>query len=312
MRTDIHRPSAINPDEYEYVAQECLKVEGLGDCEILLEMRRRIQEHMARTGGHYATHQHGGNCMVCGNVLATYTILFWHRPTNTYVRMGSECADKCAMGGNFNTSAFRAAVHDALQAKAGKKKAQAMLAKLGLEECWKIWENPPQGKPIGQHYAGCDPSGYYALPYEESTIIDIVGKLVKFGSISDAQINFLRKLLTQISTRAEREAKRKAEHDKAADCPTGRLEIRGEVLTIKVQENQFGYVTKMLVRADSGYKVWGTRPSGLNVERGAIVAFTATVEPSPDDPKFGFFSRPTKAREITTLSMALVPYKEIA
>jgi hypothetical protein len=56
---------------------------------------------------------------------------------------------------------------------------------------------------------------------------------------------------------------------------------------------------KMLVVTDTGWKVWGTMPAALDVDRGARVRFTATVKPSDDDPHFGFFSRPTKAQVLT-------------
>lgn len=78
----------------------------------------------------------------------------------------------------------------------------------------------------------------------------------------------------------------------------GRHEIQGAVLTVKVQESQFGSSLKMLVEVD-GYKVWGTVPADLyGVDRGDRVAFTATVEASDDDPSFGFFKRPSKARRL--------------
>jgi hypothetical protein len=43
--------------------------------------------------------------------------------------------------------------------------------------------------------------------------------------------------------------------------------------------------------------VWGTVPASIdNVQRGALVEFTATVQVSDNDPKFGFFKRPSKAK----------------
>src|SRR5215469_17049189 len=102
-RTDIHRPSAIVPDDYEFVAFEHIKIESFGECEYVLQQRRLIQQHMERTGATYSAHEHGGNCMICGNVMATYTILFYHAKTNSYVRAGQDCAQKLEMSyGDFN------------------------------------------------------------------------------------------------------------------------------------------------------------------------------------------------------------------
>ncbi len=93
---------------------------------------------------------------------------------------------------------------------------------------------------------------------------------------------------------AGRQAIQQAEEQaSAADCPSGRMLVIGRVLTIRVDETQYGTVTKMLVKHDSGFKVWGTRPSGLNCDRGDIVSFKATVQQSDKDPKFGFYARPT-------------------
>lgn len=285
VRTDVHSPKSIIPDDYEYVGQECIKVEGLGDCYLLQEMRERIREHMARTGGTYSHHDHGGNCMVCGSVNAIYTVLFHHRPSNVYVRMGSDCADKCAMGGDWANSEFRAAVQNALLAQAGKKKAQAVLVAEGLERCWSFYTSTVS-------FAG----------YEEGTINDIVHKLVQYGSVSDAQIRYLHVLLNKIDKRVERKAADEAAKAAAANCPIGRLTVTGTVLGLKGQDTEFGFVMKMLVQHDTGYKVWGTKPSKIEVNKGDRVEFTATVQPSNDDPKFGFFSRPTAARVVTPIA----------
>ena len=284
-RTDIHRPSAIIPTEYEWVAYELVPIGRFGgdilaDCAFLQDERARIARHMARTGGKYSTHEHGGNCMVCGSVNAIYTVLFYHALTNTYVRMGQDCAQKCEMacGGNFD--AFKTAALNALELHAGKRKAQAILTDAGLPAAWAIYIT---------NYTG-------SIPYEESTVMDIVGKLVRYGSVSEKALNYIRILLSKIANRAETEARRKAEVDAAAPLPgSGRMVVEGTVLTVKVQTSAFGDVTKMLVKADAGWKVWGTRPSKTNVERGDRIRFTATVTASNDDPKFGFFCRPSGA-----------------
>ena len=48
----------------------------------------------------------------------------------------------------------------------------------------------------------------------------------------------------------------------------------------------------MLVRAVEGFKVWCTVPRGIAADKGDAVAITVTLEPSVDDPKFGFGKRP--------------------
>lgn len=190
VRTDIHRPGAINPSEYEWVAFEYIPGVGtgpvdLGACAFLQSERQKIRDHMARTGGNYSTHEHGGNCMVCG-AWAIYTVLFYHRPTNVYVRTGQDCAQKMEM--SYSASGydlFKKNIHNVLEARAGKKKAEAILANAGLSRCWEIWEFTTfNGKNM-----------------EETTIQDVVAKLVKYGSISEKQTNLLRVLLNRIDHR---------------------------------------------------------------------------------------------------------------
>jgi len=272
-RTDVHRPSVIIPEDYEFVAFECLRVDNLGDALVLKAEREKIAFHMQQTGGRYSGHEHGGNCMVCGNVFATYTILFYHAKTNTYVRMGQDCAQKVEMSyGDFNR--FTASVRDAIEAKAGKRKAEALLNEQGIPQAWLL-------------YTAENRQGFQ---WEEVTISDIVGKLVRYGSISEKQVSFVRSLLGKIENRAAIEAQRKAEYEAAADCPMGRVTIKGTVLVLKVVDSIYGESTKVLIRAQEGYKVWGSRFD--NVTKGDAVHFTATVEPSKNDTKFGFFKRP--------------------
>lgn len=134
---------------------------------------------------------------------------------------------------------------------------------------------------------------------EELTIRDIVGKLVKYGSISDKARNYLKTMLAKIATRPEREAAQLAQKEAAAPCPTGRVQITGLVLTVKVPEwanSAFPPSVKILVQDDRGFKVWGS--CFANVQRGQRVKFIATVTPSQDDPKFGFYKRPAKGEII--------------
>jgi hypothetical protein len=52
-------------------------------------------------------------------------------------------------------------------------------------------------------------------------------------------------------------------------------------------------VTKMTVKADEGFIVSVTMPSGMTAQHGDKVAFKATLTPSDNDPKFAFGKRPT-------------------
>ena len=93
-----------------------------------------------------------------------------------------------------------------------------------------------------------------------------------------------------------REAEQAAIYATAESCPTGKVKISGIVLTTKWQESMYGSTLKMLVQDDRGFKVWGSVPSNLYDAKGRSVSFSAAIQPSEDDDKFGFFKRPTKAK----------------
>jgi hypothetical protein len=113
-------------------------------------------------------------------------------------------------------------------------------------------------------------------------IIELRSKLNEYGVLSDKQVTALESALAREAVKAA-----------ALDCPTGRVLVDGEILTVRDQESKFGFVTKMLVMAKDGYKVWMTAPKALrDPSKGMHVAVTVTVERSGDDSKFGFGSRP--------------------
>ncbi len=280
-RTDIHRPSAIIPDDYTFVG--FLPHVDVGNWEFVAIERKRINAHMERTGGQWE-HPSAGSCAICGNVQAMSHVIFHHVPTNAYLRVGEICADKLefSQGAEFNE--FRTHLKAAIDHKAGKAKAKALLAEWKMEAAWSVYELPNEKR------------GNYA----EETIIDIVGNLIRYGSLSDKQQAFINKLLAQIDNRAVIAAQRKAETAAASPAPVTdeRIRIEGEILTVKVMETDFGLTTKLLIKTPTGWKAWGTCPSALNddeLAKGQHVGFMARFQRSNDDPKFGFFSRPTKA-----------------
>jgi len=285
-RNDIHRPSAIIPDDYEYVCQRSVKIEGIGDCMFMVEQNRIREEHFARTGGTMSNHDHGGSCHICGSVNAIYLVIFYHAKTNTYIVTGQDCAEKLGMGvSEGEMSLFRRRCVEAHEAVAGKRKAKATLEQSGLSRCY----------------------DYYIAEYESiknnpairdiQIIRDIVGKLVQYGSISEKQSAFLGRLLQQIDNAPAIAAQKAQERELAKDCPQGKHLIAGKILSFKQVESMYGITLKMLVQSVDGYKVWGTCPASLSgAERGDSVQLMANITPSNDDKKFGFYSRPSRAK----------------
>lgn len=279
--TDIHRPSVINPEDYDFIGFQYLGPDFPAD-------RALIQAHMERTGGTTSDHYHGGSCHICG-AHAIYTAVFHHMPSNSYIRTGLDCADKL---GNFDTEGFRKKVKTVLEQKAGKRKAEAYLTQHGLDKAWEI-------------YMANDRKVYGHHPRQVSmveTICDLVFRLVQNGNMTEKQERFLRSLLTQLSDFERKERERLARYDQASPLPkfNARTEIVGKVASVKFEDYGMIPAWKVLVEHKDGWKVWGTLPSVLvgKVGRGDTIRFLATIKPSERDPKFGFFSRPSKAEKV--------------
>ena len=282
MRTDTHRPSAIEPDEYEFVCYDYMGAADLGAILALQNERETFRAHMAATGGRYSGHEHGGSCHVCG-AFAIYLCRFHHARTNTYISTGEDCAAKMHDGEAGRFRAFRKSIHDARDRAAGKAKAQALLEDENLAAAWDIYR------------AGTDTH----VHYEETTIADIVSKLVRYGSVSENQTAFIGQLLSLIAERPARLAAQAAEKAAAAPVPVtdARILVEGDILTVKTVETAYGTTDKCLIKTSAGWKLWLTLPSAVcSARRGDRIALTCTVEPSRDDPKFGFGKRPTRAR----------------
>lgn len=281
-RNDVHRPSVIEPLDYEYVGIEYMRTDDdLGAALFLAEERKRIRAHMERTGGSYSRHQHGGNCHICG-AHAIYTALFFHVPSCTYIRTGFECAEKLDGGNEDEFRAFRAAVHDARANQAGKNKARVLLDDMGLSRAWDLYRMDLEEIERDSKYEaasmepyrrckcgswnGCEKCDYSGVqPNRLGTVCDIVARLVRWGGLSEAAERYLRNCVEYVDRYEEILAERAAEKARAADCPEGRVKVVGTVLKKEWRENAYGGSLKMTVKSDEGFVVWGGAPSAIQL-----------------------------------------------
>lgn len=126
----------------------------------------------------------------------------------------------------------------------------------------------------------------------------------KWGSLTEKATATLQRIFDERTERnAGREAQRAAEAASALPWAAGRQVVVGQILTVKVVENDFGGAIKMLVKREDGSKLWTTVPSQLlggqsSELRGLWVQFTVTVQPKQGEPTFAFGSRPAKASAI--------------
>jgi hypothetical protein len=242
-RTDIHRPSVINPADYHFVSFHSHHADYVAN---LIE-QEQLRSHMLATGGKFSDHNHGGSCHVCGAHAVTVA-RFHHVPSNTYVQTGEDCAEKLHVGDALNFRSFRVKAKQSIAAAAGKQNAKIFLEKEKLTAAWDIYDGGLKNAP----------------DWEENTIYDIVHKLVRYGSISDKQKLFITNILDQITNRDVIAAQRVAEKESALPIPVeGRVTVSGTVITLKGQDTMYGYVTKMLIQHVDGWKIWGTVPQAL-------------------------------------------------
>jgi hypothetical protein len=276
-RTDTHRPSVIEPTEYQFVSFHDHRPEA---AVAQIAEREAFRAHRERTGGKFSDHDHGGVCHVCGNAHALTVARFWHEPTNRYIEVGETCAEKLWHGERASFASFRAKVAAGVEAAAGKAKAQRILTEAGIAAAWGVYQSD------WANDAGS----------EEGIIRDIVGRLVRYGSISDKQAALIAKLIGQIERRAEIAAQREAEAAAALPIPSfaGRVTVEGVIVSRKIVEGFYGDAIKIVVKADDGWRVYGTEPSSVEAKVGDRIRFDAAITVSGDDPKFGFFKRPTK------------------
>lgn len=278
-RTDIHRPSSIDPAEYVFVATLYVKEEDvIGAVYFLQQERETLRRHMAATGGKFADHEHGGSCQVCG-AHAVYMAAFYHEASNVYLQTGFTCAEKLDLGDPDLFRTFRKSIADARKRQKGKAKARALLVDADLSAAWDLFESEEK-----------------ETDREEHTVRDIVRTMTKGGYLSEGQEKYLRSLLDRINRREEIAAERAAERAAAKPAPTGRVSITGEVLKTEVKENRYGSRVVMTVKTSEGWIAWGSMPSGLDARRGDRVEFTAEFSPSDRDPKFAFYKRPTRSQ----------------
>jgi hypothetical protein len=224
-RTDIHRPSAIIPADYRFVA---FKYIGPEPFSVMASQgaREQIEAHMKQTGGRYSGHDHGGTCHICG-ASAFWLAVYHHPASNTYINVGETCADKIELSDQ-GFSLFKATVKGEAGRIAGKVKAQETLRDLGLSQAWVIYAADRQGQ-------GRD----------EETVRDLVAKLVQYGNLSEKQVSFLETLLRRIAERPALEAARRAED--ANSCHLGtegqRIELELNCRWTKTFDSAYGPVT---------------------------------------------------------------------
>jgi hypothetical protein len=246
-----------------------------------IEARQREVQYVTDTA-----RRHGvdlGHCDVCGRYLK-YNYLCRDSAGKSFI-VGCDCVEK------LDDTRLMTAVqiaHEKAQKRAEnqRKIAVAMANRAKRVADW--LEVNPELADAYSHCTTHDDVWHVAK--------DIAHKVGEYGSISPKQIAILVREYDKFLNPKVKEL--------VTPAPTGRLVVTGEVISFKWVPLPFGYnagTLKVLVKDDRGFKVFGRLAASLEkAEVGSRVTFTATLEPSQDDPGFAFFARPAKGEVLST------------
>lgn len=284
-RTDVHSPSNIVPENYEYIATFVFDDFDLSG--YLQAEREAFNRHREATGGKFSNHNHKGNCGVCGAHCKHYAI-FFHVPTNQYIKTGLDCAEKLSHGLEHLFKRARTELEAAEKSRSGKKLAWVKLTEAGIRE---------KVEAVFDERLKCK----FPQAYGAGIAIDIIGKLIQYGSLSDKQFAFLAKLCGDIPRDAEIKQAKADVDAKRPQAPEGRLVIVGTVLSVKQTEDTMFPTWKMTVETPEGWLCYCTIPSSIErLGRGDKVQFTATLSRSEQRHFMAFGSRPSKGAVLET------------
>jgi hypothetical protein len=270
-RVDVHRPSAINPGDYEYI-----KVN---------ERRAALKDGQKLAGP-------GGVCHHCGKAIV-WEVYYTHKPTGNVVTFGYICANILNMTDNRIDHEM-----NLLKRTAANERREEEWSKTVADrrEAWEM--NHPDEAAFVRDYKG---------EFGRDFINRMRWGIEKYGSPLDSHIESIKKFIAARQAFEDRKVIEDAQLENAPLLGDGRQTIEGVIVSEKFQHNdRLGIsVHKMLVKMDDGNKVFGTMPESIeraieDLERetavGVRVKFDGKVEAKEDH--FGFFSRPTKGQVV--------------
>lgn len=261
-RTDLHKPSAFVPAHYEALfAYHCSTSEdgwpvpsyrvicpegkcgGAGLC-CTVDASRLAHEEGREVFGE------PGHCGSCG-ARFVYGQLWKHLPTGAIVHLGHDCAEKYDL--MMDTSEMMLAAKRAKAAVA----TQIARSKNAAERLAFLDATPGLA-------AALEPSVTDGKPWSKGLEIlcDLRAKFHAYRTLSEKQVALAIKLAGEILNPAPPKPE-----ERHVAAPTGKgIEFLGEIVSAKIQENQYGTTWKITVKVatpEGSWLAWGTAPSIL-------------------------------------------------
>lgn len=301
-RTDPHRPGAIIPSDYAYVlSYGAYKPEGAA-----VPVRFNVDKALAiaRSGNFFGKSLF--KCSVCGAHFNHGDV--WIHTSGQYITLGMDCAEKYSMfAGRAEWEAWHKS-QTALRSAAAKDKRFKMAALKfmalhpGLQEALAYGATP---RVVGEDRK---------ISYAKDTLADILGRVNKWGSVSDKTVAYALKLGADLAKPQEAKVE-----EATVPAPEGRVTVLGTIVCVKSTEGfRGGIAWKMIVKVTTptgSWKVWSTVPSSISDAyfaaidagtatsgdlrawlTGKTVEFVASLKRSDRDAHFAFGKRPTGAR----------------
>lgn len=274
QRDDAHRPSVINPGDYEY--------QHVG-----VNRKDKIKGGPA------------GTCHHCGKAIV-WEVVWKHLPSDNLVTFGETCTEILGMSNDriqHEMVLLKRQVENERQQEKNEQYKQEKKEKFAAEhpDIVKFLDSIDE-----------DEEQFYF-------IVDMKRSLDNWGSLTDNQAAAVQRTMEARKAYMQRKYEEALNEVEPEDeVEPGRYVIEGTVISHKWQDNSYtgGRDHKMLVKMDDGNKVWGSVPRSVsdycyhNDEnenrdlKGLRVRFTATVSPSDRDSHFGFYKRPSSAEVI--------------
>lgn len=278
-RTDVHRPSALVTEDYDFAysydahPDEGSRSEAMHLLNLLLAEGFRFGQ------------VHGGDtCDHCGQRLR-YVAVLKHLPTRTLIKVGEQC-----LGNRFELAT--AEFHRL------RKAAELNRQRRAIKNRRLAWFAVDPDREVAFAFASERVEdrdyGYEGMRHS------FVSKINRDGETTDKFVRAIMRDMARTERYAEERAAKQAEVKEPVVVGDG-VEVVGEVVGVKWHENDFGGKLAITVKDDRGFRVWGTAPRALIASdeqklRGSRVSFVANLTASPDDETFGFFKRPRRAQ----------------
>lgn len=287
LRTDAHRPSALDPKDYIWVGytDECWDYDAEVDHGHFQHYESWLDGFDPVAESHRMNLRHPGGCDSCGANPLRYRGWYLHSATGEVIVLGTDCAKKM----EFDCQASLLAAKDKIR----QEESARLKAKVAA---W-IAESPENTE------AAEFMDTVYEAKVQHDFVLDVRSKLYQYGSLSERQVA----AILRVKNTPVREPEVIVPiPDELFD---GRVQITGEIVSSKWKQTQFGDTLKMVVVDERGFKVWGTQPECLQVEdkegdytrpagKGDKITFMAKLDRS-NDVNFAFFKRPTKAEVLS-------------